>query len=360
MDSQGSRRRLHAAPRAPVSGATREGGRPWSGIVLGALAAGGLVLTGWLLERLGLRPVADLLFRAGAGLLWLIPLRLVVVACEVRGWGALLGARRGISWALLIWLGMVRDAVNTFLPVARVGGEFVAIRLLRLKGVGSASASASVIVETSVTLVLQVVTTLFGIALMLPFVGAGAALPGLLAGFAGAAVVVAVFVAVQLRVGLGEFADRTLGRVLRLMGRQGLPLLPGLDRRVSGLYRRPGVLARCLFWQLTGFLGGAVEIAVMAMLMHVRLTAAQILVFEALIQAIHSVSFVVPGALGVQEGGFVGLAVLLGVAPDAALGIALGRRLRQLAIGLPVLASWQWQEWRLRRLSSAQAAPTGG
>ncbi len=346
--------------RVRISGAPQGVRGPWSAVVMGFLAMGGLVLTGWLLERLGWRAVAGLLMGAGAGLLWLIPLRALVVACEVRGWKALLGPRRGISWGLLIWLGMVRDAVNTFLPVARVGGEFVAIRLLRLKGVSGASASASVVVETSVTLVLQVATTLCGIALMLPMVGARIALPGLWLGAAGAVIVVATFVAVQLRVGLGELVDRTLGRVLRMMGRQDLPLLPGLDRRVSDLYRRPVILLRCAFWQLTGFLGGAAEIGVLAALMHVPLTVEQVFVFEALIQAVHSVSFVVPGALGVQEGGFVGLAVLLGVAPDAALGIALGRRLRQFAIGLPVLISWQWQEWRLRRLSSVEAAPMGG
>ena len=327
---------------------------------MGVMAAAGLGLTGWLLDRLGWRPVAELLMRAGIGLLWLIPLRFLVVACEVRGWKVLLGPRRGVSWLLLTWLGMVRDAVNTFLPVARVGGELVAIRLLRLKGVGAASAWASVIVETSVTLVLQVATTLGGIALMLPRVGAGSALVGLGAGLVGALIVVVAFVAVQVRVGLGAFVDRTLGRLLRMMGGQGFPLLPGLDCRVAGLYQKPAILLRCAFWQLTGFLGGAAEIAVLAALMHVPLTAAQIFIFEALIQAVHSISFVVPGALGVQEGGFVGLAMLLGVAPDAAFGIALARRLRQLAIGLPVLVSWQWREWRWRRLSSAHAAPTGG
>lgn len=328
--------------------------------MLAVMAAAGLVLTAWLLQRLGWAPVAVFLARAGAGLLWLIPLRVAVAAAEVRGWGALLGMRRRIPWPLLVWLAMVRDAVNTFLPVARVGGELVAIRLLHLRGVPTATASASVIVETSVTLALQIVITLCGIALMLPLVGANASLAELLAGVVVAAVVVAGFVAVQVRVGLAEFADRTLGRVLRAIGTQGLPLVPGLDRKVMSLYRHRIALARCAFWQLVGFAGGAAEIALLAVLMHIPLTPVQVFVFEALIQAVHSVAFVVPGALGVQEGGFVGLAVLLGVAPDAAFSLALGRRLRQLAIGLPVLLSWQWHEWRARRLSSAQAAPTSG
>ena len=334
--------------------------RPWTAGVLGIMAAGGIALTAWLLERLGFAPVMAFLARAGVGLLWLIPLRFAVAATEVRGWGALLGIRRRVPWLLLVWLAMVRDAVNTFLPVARVGGELVAIRLLRVRGVNTSTASASVIVETSVTLALQIVITLCGIAMMLPLAGIQTPLPELLAGVGAAVVVVAGFVAVQVRIGLAEFADRTLGRALRAIGGRDLPLAPGLDRKVMSLYRHRAVLARCAFWQLVGFAGGAAEIALLAALMHIPLTLAQVFVFEALIQAVHSVAFVVPGALGVQEGGFVGLAVLLGVAPDAAFSLALGRRLRQLAIGFPVLLSWQWHEWRLRRLSSAQAAPTSG
>ncbi|WP_298136267.1 lysylphosphatidylglycerol synthase domain-containing protein [Acidiferrobacter sp.] len=334
--------------------------RPWTAGAVALMAASGLALTVWLLERLGWAHVMAFLARAGLGLVWLIPLRVVVAATEVRGWGALLRIRRRISWPLLVWLGMVRDAVNTFLPVARVGGELVAIRLLRLRGVNITTASASVIVETSVTLALQIVITLCGIIVMLPMAGIGASLPMLLASLTAAAAVVAVFVAIQVRIGLAEFANRTLGRVLRAVGGQGLPFVPGLDRKVMSLYRHRAVLARCAFWQLAGFAGGMVEIAVMAALMHIPLTLTQLFIFEALIQAIHSMAFVVPGALGVQEGGFVGLAVLLGIAPDAALSLALGRRLRQIAVGLPVLFSWQWHEWRQRRLSSAQAAPTSG
>lgn len=334
--------------------------RLWTTGMVAFMAVGGLVLTAWLVERLGWAHVASFLARAGVGLLWLIPLRLAVAAAEVRGWGALLGIRRRIPWLLLAWLAMVRDAVNTFFPVARVGGELVAIRLLRLRGVHTSTASASVIVETSITLALQIVMTLCGITLMLPLAGMNASLPELLAAVVVAAVVLAGFVAVQVHIGLGEFADRTLGRVLRALGGHGLPLVPGLDRQVMSLYRHRAVLSRCAFWQLVGFAGGAAEIALLAALMRIPLTPVQVFVFEALIQAVHSVAFVVPGALGVQEGGFVGLAVLLGVAPDAALSLALGRRLRQVAIGLPVLVSWQWHEWRVRRLSSAHAAPTSG
>ena len=53
-----------------------------------------------------------------------------------------------------------------------------------------------------------------------------------------------------------------------------------------------------------------------------------------------------PGAIGVQEAGYLGLGSLFGVPPELALGVSLLRRARELCWGLPILALWQWQEVR--------------
>jgi hypothetical protein len=72
-------------------------------------------------------------------------------------------------------------------------------------------------------------------------------------------------------------------------------------------------------------------------------------VIESLAQAVRSVAFFVPGAVGVQEGGFVVVGALFGVPSDAALSISLTKRIRELGLGLPGLAAWQLQELLLRR-----------
>lgn len=321
---------------------------------MGVVALFGVAGAVGLIWHAGWQAILQVMGRAGLGLLWLIPLRLVTVGLDTRGWRALLKTRRQASWAILFWLGLVRDAVNSLLPVARVGGEVVAVRLLGLRGVKMSTASASVIVETSVTLVLQIVLTLTGVAVLLPYIGAGPLLPRILEVVAVAALVVAAFLLVQLQTGLVGMIERVVGFIT---GRSGAPRLTrfrGLDQKVLILYRRPGALLRCGAWQLFGFVGSAAEIYLMATLMGAPLGLAQVFIFESLIQAVHSVSFAVPGALGIQEGGFVLLGTVLGVAPDVALSLALGRRLRQVAIGLPVLGSWQWFERHHRRLGPRQ------
>jgi uncharacterized membrane protein YbhN (UPF0104 family) len=52
----------------------------------------------------------------------------------------------------------------------------------------------------------------------------------------------------------------------------------------------------------------------------------------------------VPGALGVFEGGLVAFGALFGLPADISLAISLAKRVRELALGLPGLAVWQWVE----------------
>jgi hypothetical protein len=62
---------------------------------------------------------------------------------------------------------------------------------------------------------------------------------------------------------------------------------------------------------------------------------------EALGNAVRGAAFAVPGAIGVQEGGFILLGSLIGIAPDTALALSLVKRVRELTLGLPGLLTWQ-------------------
>ena len=65
------------------------------------------------------------------------------------------------------------------------------------------------------------------------------------------------------------------------------------------------------------------------------------LLLESLGQALRSMAFLVPGGLGVQEGGFILFGSAIGVGPDLALAFSLTRRFRETLTGIPVLLSWQ-------------------
>jgi len=66
---------------------------------------------------------------------------------------------------------------------------------------------------------------------------------------------------------------------------------------------------------------------------------------------VRAAAFMVPGALGVLEGSYVAFCALFGLPAETALTIALSKRVRELALGLPGLIVWHWVEGRrlLRR-----------
>ena len=85
--------------------------------------------------------------------------------------------------------------------------------------------------------------------------------------------------------------------------------------------------------------------------MGARLSFSAALSLEVLIFTLRSVAFAVPGAIGFQEAAYMLAGPLLGLPAESALALSLGKRARDLAIGLPSLLIWQATEARgiLRR-----------
>jgi hypothetical protein len=73
------------------------------------------------------------------------------------------------------------------------------------------------------------------------------------------------------------------------------------------------------------------------------------LMFEALTKIVNAAGIVVPGRLGVAEGGSAALAGALGFAASQGLSLALMRRVRALIWGTVGLVLWFFQEARARK-----------
>ena len=68
---------------------------------------------------------------------------------------------------------------------------------------------------------------------------------------------------------------------------------------------------------------------------------------ESVLFAIRNAAFIVPSGLGVQEGAYALLGPLFGIPVEAALALSPAQtRARDIAIGVPVLLSWQLLESR--------------
>jgi putative membrane protein len=323
------------------------------GRVAALLAICGIVLATVLVAREGLGAVLGALAAAGLGVVWSSLLHLVPMALSARAWQLLLPTGRRPSLPFLAWLVWVREAVNGLLPVARVGGEIASARLLVLSGVPGAPAVASVMVEVTVGLATQLAFTVAGVALLAARHPAGELVRTVSFGVAAAVPVIAVLALVQ-RAGLfGRVA--AVARAIAGRRLQGLASgAPRLDAAVDALYRRRGSLLGCAGWQLAGWAAGAGEVWLFLAFMGAPIGPAEALAVEAVVQALSSAAFFVPAALGVQEGAFLAVGTAVGLAPQAALALALARRARDVMLFVPALAAWQLAEGR-RALGTRRA-----
>ncbi|SAK53329.1 membrane protein [Caballeronia hypogeia] len=311
-----------------------------------AAALLGLMIAGWLIWRDDPVAVLRLLESAGAGLLLAALVHVLPMLPNAWDWRLLIRDAERPSFASMLKLVWIRESINGLLPVARIGGEIVSFRLLGRVGVRPATAVASLVVDMQLTLISQVVFALIALGYVLEQTSSDSArLAGRLAwGLAGLMPVLLLFALVQharpFERAARTFNRVTSGKVVDLVGKSAR-----IDQSIKLIWRQTGIVIRYLFiWQTLQCLGLALEIWVALRVLGSDASFATAFVLEALIQLVSSVAFVVPGNIGVQEGGFVVIGGMLGLDAPTCLALAGARRVRDLLFFVPGLIYWQAAE----------------
>jgi putative membrane protein len=294
--------------------------------------------------------VLQALALAGWGLLWLVPYRLLFYLLYAIGWLVLLRPynplRRG-GFGYLLWVTIVREAVDRLLPVASVGGGVVAVRLLSLRGFARAPAAASVIVEILLTMIVMYLFAALGLALLIRLGGSGTESRALGLGLL-LTLPAPVGSLLLLRYGA------VFGRLQKLLGKLARSFsddAAALDRELRACLRRWRSLLLAAAAEFAAFITSVFEIWFVLRLFGHPVSFSNALVLESMTQAVRHFAFFVPAGLGVQEAGLVLFGHLLGINTELALAVSLAKRMREVLCGLPALLSWQWLEGsRLRTL----------
>ena len=325
-------------------------------------AAVGLGLAAWLLHSYGLGRILGLLARAGwSGFAAVVAFHLVQLVASAAGWWAIAAAatpRPSLSaFILLRW---IREAVNNLLPGAQIGGEFVASRLLRRRGVPLAWAIAGTVADLTLEMVTQIGFTVLGLALLVDSVGllgsaSGGLVDSVVGGLIVAALLVAGFIGAQW-LGAGSLVERGLLWLGRAAGWAGAADMEGLHAALVGCYRVPSRVAVAAAAHMLSWLLGGVEVCLILRFLGHGVGVGPGLVIEGIGQALKAAGFAVPGALGVQEGGYVVICQAYGLSPEVAIALSLMKRLREVALGVPGLLAWQ----RLEARPSARREATTG
>ena len=329
-------------------------------LVLAALL--GFLLVVFLIVHSGAAEVGSAMLVLGW---WLAPITLfhiVPLFCDAVSWRELFPAPGRPGRLSFLWMRWIRESVSTLLPVAGVGGDVVGARLAHQRGVPGAQATASMVVDITVGAATQAVFVIAGVALLaIGHANAPAETAWALAiGVAGFAAAIALFVRLQHNSMFGvllEWAHRLAPKnwLSNFAGRA-----EAIDAAVVATYRRRSALAFSSLVRLGGWVIGAGEVWLTLWALGKPLSAVDSFILESLSAGVRGAAFMVPGALGAQEGGLILFGALLGLPADLALAVALTKRVRELALGLPGLAAWQWVEGRrllARRPDKASSTP---
>ena len=259
-------------------------------------------------------------------------------------WQVLLPAGCAARLRAFIGARLVRDAAAEVLPLSQLGGIALGVRAAILQGLSAPLASASMIVDVTAEMLAQIAYAVLGVAILLTRVPGNSQVASLttacVTGLAVAAVAAGLFITLQRRG--GEITARLATKLLRRAGHA----FSGVSGALETLYRSPARIVLSTALHLAAWVGNGAVVWVGFRLIGVHIDVAAAIAIESLVYAIRSAGAFIPNALGVQEGAYVVLGPLFGVAPDMALAISVLKRARDIVIGVPVLLAWQAAEGR--------------
>lgn len=311
--------------------------------ILAPLAAiVGLASLTALIAYFGFAAVLQALVSSRWGTVLVIVARAAALTGAGVGWWLVLTPKRP---GALVFIGLrfIRDAINTLIPFAVVGGDVIGARLLSHYGIAASAAVASVLVDIFLQVVCLTIFLLAGLGIVADLVGAhrvtGAAL---------AILVVAIPAVTGFFLTLNFGAFEPVVRRLVAFGEKHqwsvFDHVVDLGDRLQQIWRNRGKLLVSLAVHLVTVFFGASEVWIALRFMGYPVTLLQAVAIEALGQGSRAAAFVLPGGLGVQDGTLIAASALFGVPAEVALAMALIKRVPDLALGIPSLLAWQTLE----------------
>jgi len=319
------------------------------------LGLAGAALFTFLLVRQGAPQVGAAFASAGWAIAGVVIYHLVVpVLLDALAWWALFPKPERLSLWQLFWMRWIGESVSTLVPSAAVGGDVVRARLAALRGAPIPTAAASVLVDITLGVFVQIGFTLLGLGLIVSVTGhQGFIRPTLIGAVIGVLAIIGFYV-VQ-RLGMFRFIGKMISRLANADDWHSLVHSgQSLDEAIRRQYARRRGVTGCCAWTAASLVLGSGEIWIALHALSLHATVVNAVILQSMVLTIRSAVFPVPGALGVQEGGYVVIGNLLGIPGDAAFALSLIARVRELILGIPGLICWQMVE--ARRLWQARLA----
>jgi putative membrane protein len=297
-----------------------------------------LALAGWGLVLVALFHLVPLVLDAAA-------IRVLFVAEAAAADAATADTAAPMREAILArWVG---ESANSLMPGGQIGGPVLMARHLSLRGMPLPDAVATITVSTTLQTFAQIGFALCGVSLLgahATHVSESTLRNSSLIASAFLALQIGGFYLLQRR----GFFSKLLRAAARFVGKRDwsdwMSHAQAIDAAVEVTYRRSAAVAASFGLSLIGWLVGTVEVYWILQLLGSPVSWSDALMLESVGQAIRGAAFAIPGALGVQEGGYLLLGSLVGLQAETGLALSLAKRARELLLGLPGLLYLHWAE----------------
>jgi putative membrane protein len=294
----------------------------------------------WMRDGFG--DVGGALDNAGwGGVAILVAYHLIPMTLCGLGWAAVQAPPRYPAWIFISgrW---IRDGVGELAGFLPLSGEVAGIRHLTRFGLRPAVAGATVVVDVTAEAIAQFFFSLIGVGLWAwLYPESEVTRWGL----------IALAISVPVLIGLVMVQRSWFMNFIETLPSKLMPKTwdapdqeQGVLVSIHEIYGRRRRVALSVGWHILAWIAGAGEAWVALHLLGVPLDFPNVLALESIIFAIRSIAFVIPGALGVQEGGYMLIGTVLGLPTETALALSLMKRGRELILGLTALIAWHFIE----------------
>ena len=244
-------------------------------------------------------------------------------------------SKYNLKFFQVYWIRICGESINNFTPTAQVGGEVSRVLFLKKFAVPSTTGMVTVIMDKAALVISQILFIYTGLFMLLAEVDWSFTIKMLI----GSTLILALIViyGILLAVHKGFFSKISLS----INSRFRWPALRRLHKKIKTLdhhlmqfyFNHHKEFIRSNYLHYIGWIVGALETWTLLYLLGKPVGIADAIMIEALVGFAKGIGFLIPGSLGIMEGGSVFLFQTLGLGSGLGLAFTLLKRARELVFG---------------------------
>ena len=301
----------------------------------------GIFLFKWVYEFFGSKESLELITENKSKLFFIILIHIPTLFFDAMAWKVFIKNENfSILWSFIItW---VSQASGKFFPTGTVTGEFIRIYLGTKKGLSfhesSSTVFADLVIATFSLFLIAFLSFLIVLSNNVIFFqndNSFYIVISLLILLSGC-----VFFYFFIKRRLLKFFLNLKNPLNFKLKRNNIKLLLKIDYSLFKISSNKLNIFKATITRLLGWISGALEIYVFLMIINVEVSFVDVILIEAFTGLIRSVVFFIPAGLGVQELAFVIIGSHVGLSDSVSFSMAIGRRIREIGVGLPAILTW--------------------